>query len=91
MLETPRRGIGGQLSVAAAHHCERGGTYRPAIDAGDKGVIRKSKSRVVTDADEFVVTSNAGHLCADIDVSVASCYGSAGLVTDSDVRITGGE
>jgi hypothetical protein len=45
----------------------------PVLNAGNKGVIRKSEGRVVADADEFEFTSSAGlHLCADIDVTFAS-------------------
>ena len=68
-------GVRPQLSVAIDEH-EGGGAHRnvPIEDAGNKGVIRKSKSRVVTDADEFEFTSTTGlHLRADIDVTFPTC------------------
>src|SRR5437016_3383004 len=63
-----------QLSGVINEH-EGGGGHRnaPTEDTGNKGVIWRSKSRVVADADEFQFISSAGiHLCADIDVTFAS-------------------
>ena len=66
-------GVRPQLSGVINEH-EGGGARMnvPIEDAGNKGAIRKSKSRVVADADESNSFSSTGlHLCADIDVTFA--------------------
>ena len=70
-------GVGGHrayLSIGIGEHKLGGAQVNaPIEDTGDIRVIRKIKSRVVADADEFEFTSNTGlHLCADIDVTFAT-------------------
>jgi hypothetical protein len=57
-----------QLSVVINKHemGVGGSTNSPVLNAGNKGVIPKSKSRVVTDPGEFGFSGSPGCTCASI-------------------------
>ena len=79
-------------SVIGEHKPGSARINTPIENAGNIGVVRESKGRVVPDADEFEFTRSTGlHLCADIDASFATCCVTSRPTAETGIRVSSDE